>query len=167
MKTIYQSPIGVIRIDISEKGIKGLVFMDPTETPSQFVEMESRPGQMESREIEMESRIKTQLDEYFAGKRTSFDLPLDLQGTEFQLKVWNELLKIPYGKTISYKELSLRLGNLLAIRAAGAANGANPISIIVPCHRVIGSDGSLTGYAGGLWRKKWLLELESGTPELF
>lgn len=141
--------------------------MDPTETPSQFVEMESRPGQMESREIEMESRIKTQLDEYFAGKRTSFDLPLDLQGTEFQLKVWNELLKIPYGKTISYKELSLRLGNLLAIRAAGAANGANPISIIVPCHRVIGSDGSLTGYAGGLWRKKWLLELESGTAELF
>lgn len=167
MKTFYQSPIGVIRIDISEKGIKGLVFMDPTETPSQFVEMESRPGQMESREIEMESRIKTQLDEYFAGKRTSFDLPLDLQGTEFQLKVWNELLKIPYGKTISYKELSLRLGNLLAIRAAGAANGANPISIIVPCHRVIGSDGSITGYAGGLWRKKWLLELESGTAELF
>jgi len=84
-----------------------------------------------------------------------------LKGTGFQKKVWEELLKIPFGKTITYKELALKLGDLKAIRAVAAANGANPVSVIVPCHRVIGSDGSLTGYAGGLWRKRWLLEHES------
>lgn len=151
----YRSPIGTIRIETTDAGIKGLYFENET------------PSQPTSQQIDMESHITQQLDEYFSRKRTMFDLELDLQGTDFQKKVWMELLKIPYGKTISYKELSLRLGNLKAIRAAGAANGANPVSIIVPCHRVIGSDGSLTGYAGGLWRKKWLLELESGSKELF
>jgi methylated-DNA-[protein]-cysteine S-methyltransferase len=102
-----------------------------------------------------------QMDEYFKGKRKIFDLELDLKGTAFQLRVWNELLKIPFGRTISYKELSLRLGDVKAIRAVAAANGANPVSIIVPCHRIIGSDGSLTGYRGGLWRKRWLLDFES------
>ncbi len=115
----------------------------------------------------MESRIIRQLDEYFSRKRKVFDLELDLQGTDFQKQVWMELLKIPYGRTITYKELSIRLGNPGVIRAAGAANGANPVSIIVPCHRVIGSDGSLTGYAGGLWRKKWLLDFESDEKFLF
>lgn len=122
---------------------------------------------MESLNRQMESQFIKQLDEYFNRKRTVFDLPLDLQGTEFQLRVWNELLKIPFDRTITYKELALKLGNLKAIRAVGTANGANPVSIIVPCHRVIGSDGSLTGYAGGLWRKKWLLEFESSTSSLF
>ena len=148
----FHSPIGLIRIETSEKGICSLVFTDEIE--------------MESDSPEMESLFIKQLDEYFSRKRKSFDLPLDLKGTEFQKKVWNELLRIPFGKTVTYKDLSLKLGNLKAIRAVGAANGSNPVSIIVPCHRVIGSDGSLTGYAGGLWRKKWLLEHESSALRL-
>src|SRR5690606_10608058 len=102
-----------------------------------------------------------QLREYFAGTRRDFQLRLNPKGTDFQKSVWNELLQIPYGTTISYLALSRRLGDVKAIRAVAAANGQNPFWIVVPCHRVIGSDGSLTGYAGGLWRKKWLLEHES------
>ena len=102
-----------------------------------------------------------QLEEYFEGKRSIFDLVLNPQGTVFQKRVWNELGNIPYGKTISYLELSKRLGDVKAIRAVAAANGQNPLWIVVPCHRVIGSNGNLVGYAGGLHRKKWLLEHES------
>ena len=102
-----------------------------------------------------------QLTEYFNGQRNSFSFTLNPQGTEFQKKVWEALLEIPYGKTVSYQELSVQLGDVKAIRAVAAANGKNPLWIVVPCHRVIGSDGSLTGYAGGLWRKKWLLEHEN------
>ena len=94
-------------------------------------------------------------------RREYFELELNLKGTAFQIRVWEELLKMPFGKTISYKDLSIRLGDLKAIRAVAAANGANPVSIIVPCHRIIGSDGSLTGYGGGLWRKRWLLDFEN------
>ena len=103
----------------------------------------------------------TQLQEYFIGKRTEFTFKLNPKGTEFQKKVWQELLQIPYGKTCSYLELSKKLGDVKAIRAVASANCKNPLWIIVPCHRVIGTDGSLTGYAGGLWRKKWLLEHEN------
>ncbi|MEM8509958.1 MAG: methylated-DNA--[protein]-cysteine S-methyltransferase [Bacteroidota bacterium] len=102
-----------------------------------------------------------QLEEYFEGKRSAFDLVLNPQGTAFQKRVWNELGTIPYGKTLSYLELSKRLGDVKAIRAVAAANGRNPLWIVVPCHRVIGSNGDLVGYAGGLHRKKWLLEHES------
>ena len=102
-----------------------------------------------------------QLQEYFEGKRQNFTLELNPQGTDFQKRVWQALLEIPYGKTVSYLELSKTLGDVKAIRAVAAANGKNPLWIVVPCHRVIGSDGSLTGYAGGLHRKKWLLEHES------
>ncbi|WP_324067382.1 MAG: methylated-DNA--[protein]-cysteine S-methyltransferase [Flavobacterium sp.] len=102
-----------------------------------------------------------QLEEYFIGKRTEFTFKLNPKGTEFQKKVWQELLQIPYGKTCSYLELSKKLGNAKAIRAVASANGKNPLWIVVPCHRVIGTDGSLKGYAGGLWRKKWLLEHEN------
>ncbi len=109
-----------------------------------------------------------QLEEYFSFKRKHFKVKIDLRGTEFQKKVWKELMKIPYGETISYKELALRLGNLASIRAVGRANGANPIPIIIPCHRVIGSDGNLVGYGGGLEIKEKLLELEgSRSLELF
>lgn len=104
--------------------------------------------------------LRTQLDAYFKGNLRTFNVPLAPEGTEFQLRVWKELQHIPYGKTISYLELSQRLGDVKAIRAVGRANGANPIAILVPCHRVIGADGSLTGYAGGLGRKRLLLELE-------
>ncbi len=111
-------------------------------------------------------RAEQQLAEYFAGERTTFDLPLASEGSEFQKKVWAELQRIPYGETASYGDIARRLGYEPVIsRAVGAANGANPIPIIVPCHRVIGSDGSLTGYAGGLERKKTLLDLE--VPGLF
>lgn len=102
-----------------------------------------------------------QLTEYFDGKRNTFDFLLNPQGTDFQKKVWKALLEIPFGKTTSYQELSIKLGDVKAIRAVASANGKNPLWVVVPCHRVIGSDGSLTGYAGGLWRKKWLLEHET------
>lgn len=102
-----------------------------------------------------------QLQDYFDGKRTTFSFKINPTGTEFQKKVWQELLKIPYGKTYSYLELSKKLGDVKAIRAVATANGKNPLWIVIPCHRVIGADGSLTGYAGGLWRKKWLLDHEN------
>jgi len=109
-----------------------------------------------------------QLNEYFAGTRKEFDVPLDIEGTDFQKKVWNELQKIPYGKTISYKTLSEKLGDVKAIRAVGKANGQNPVAIIIPCHRVIGANGNLVGYAGGLDIKEKLLHLEGAlNPELF
>ena len=102
-----------------------------------------------------------QLNDYFTGKRKSFEFKLNPSGTDFQKKVWQALLQIPFGKTMSYHELSVKLGDVKAIRAVASANGKNPLWVVVPCHRVIGSDGSLTGYAGGLWRKKWLLEHET------
>ncbi|WP_454803031.1 methylated-DNA--[protein]-cysteine S-methyltransferase [Mucilaginibacter phyllosphaerae] len=102
-----------------------------------------------------------QLKEYFAGKRKDFDLPLKQKGSDFQQIVWQELLKIPYGTTITYNRQSQKMNNPLAIRAIAAANGKNDLWVIVPCHRVIGSNGSLTGYAGGLWRKQWLLQHEA------
>ena len=115
----------------------------------------------ETGESEVIVRAVAQLDEYFAGKRTEFDVPLLFAGTDFQKTVWNALLNIPYGKTVSYATLSQDLGKLKAIRAVAAANGANSISILVPCHRVIGSNQKLVGYAGGLPAKQWLLDLET------
>ena len=110
-------------------------------------------------------RVKKQFEEYFNGTRKTFDIPLSPEGTEFQKKVWTELLNIPYGETTTYQQMANKLGDPKVIRAAASANGKNPISIVIPCHRVIGSDGSLTGYAGGLHRKKWLLEHESPSPQ--
>lgn len=107
------------------------------------------------------TEVRVQLTEYFAGERTQFEIPLKLQGTPFQQQVWNELRRIPYGTTLRYGELAQRIGQPNASRAVGNANGRNPISIIVPCHRVIGSDGRLTGYAGGITKKQWLLDWES------
>ena len=107
--------------------------------------------------------VREQLDAYFAGELDAFDVPMALHGTEFQLRVWDQLTKIPFGETISYSELARRLGDPKLVRAVGTANGRNPISIIVPCHRVIGADGSLVGYGGGLERKQWLLEHEAVT----
>jgi len=110
-------------------------------------------------------QVKKQFDEYFNGTRQTFDIPLSPEGTVFQKKVWSELLNISYGKTATYQQMAHTLGDPKVIRAAAAANGKNPISIVIPCHRVIGSDGSLTGYAGGLHRKKWLLEFENPSPQ--
>jgi methylated-DNA-[protein]-cysteine S-methyltransferase len=110
--------------------------------------------------------VRAQLAEYFAGRRTRFDLPLVLEGTPFQRRVWQELLEVPYGETTSYGELARRIGRPEASRAVGLANGRNPIAVIVPCHRVIGSSGALTGYGGGIERKRLLLDLERGVGAL-
>ncbi|MDR0977110.1 MAG: methylated-DNA--[protein]-cysteine S-methyltransferase [Prevotellaceae bacterium] len=114
-------------------------------------------------ETELPARAAAQLDEYFDGRRTTFDLPLLFAGTAFQQRVWTALLQVPYGTTVSYGELAARLGRPTAVRAVAGAVGANPLSIFVPCHRIVGSDGSLTGYAGGLAAKQFLLEHEQGT----
>jgi len=152
----------------SEKGISGLIFADEQPDARQTVrEVFDEEAEVDDPELSaLAAQWSSQLDEYFRRERSIFELPLDLHGTDFQLRVWNELLNIPFGRTVTYKELTLRLGDIKAIRAVAAANGANPVSIIVPCHRVIGSDGSLTGYAGGLWRKQWLLEFERGEQRL-
>jgi len=142
----YKSPIGTIEITSSDVGIKSLYFLEEVSETTQS-------------SLFSDHSI-SQIEAYFNGDLSKFNLSLDLEGTEFQIKVWNELLSIPFGQTISYMDLAKRLGNPKSIRAVARANAKNPVSIIVPCHRVIGSDGSLTGYAGGLWRKKWLLEHE-------
>ncbi len=144
-----QTPLGITTIKGDETGIMSISVSNAnTAEPSKEI-----PACL--------AVAATQLGEYFAGTRTTFQLPLSFRGTDFQRRVWLELLNIPFGKTCSYLELSRKLGDMKAIRAVAAANGQNPFWIVVPCHRVIGSDGSLTGYAGGLWRKQWLLEHES------
>ena len=145
-RAFLKTPIGYIEITGSEAGIQSIYFLDFR------VKISHVPSCLKDTVV--------QLNEYFKGSRSSFSPKLDLQGTSFQVKVWRELLKIPYGKTISYLELARRIGNTKALRAVGGANSANPVSIIVPCHRVVGHDGKLVGYGGGLRRKKWLLEHE-------
>ncbi|MGB5553291.1 MAG: methylated-DNA--[protein]-cysteine S-methyltransferase [Flavobacteriaceae bacterium] len=149
METAFiQTPLGVTKLEGSAIGLTSITVLDDDLPLTNLI-----PEVLED--------AVYQLQEYFDGKRKCFDLELDPQGTDFQQRVWKALLEIPYGKTVSYLDLSKTLGDVKAIRAVAAANGKNPLWIIVPCHRVIGSDGSLTGYAGGLHRKKWLLEHES------
>jgi methylated-DNA-[protein]-cysteine S-methyltransferase len=150
---VYESPIGSIEIKAEGKGIVEVNFLEK----SGLVRPTS--GSV-SGEPEMLRACLSQLDQYFRGKRTSFSLPLKLEGTAFEKKVWAALLQIPFGKTTTYGAIAADLGNKRAGRAVGGANHRNPVSIIVPCHRVIGSDGRLTGYGGGLWRKEWLLDHE-------
>lgn len=152
--TYYQSPIGAIRVSGTETYISEILFEDE-------IQQSSITDSDKTRLPELLIEATEQLIQYFHGQRRIFDLPLHQQGTDFQQKVWHELLNIPYGKTISYLELSRRLGDHKVIRAAASANGKNNICVIVPCHRVIGSKMDLVGYGGGLWRKKWLLELEN------
>ncbi|MFM1875401.1 MAG: hypothetical protein RL266_1138 [Bacteroidota bacterium] len=151
--THFLSPIGTLEIMGDEEGISQILFLD------------EKPSIRNSNPV-LDECVK-QLSEYFYNKRTEFDLQVNPGGTDFQKSVWEELQRIPFGKTISYMDLAKRLGDPKVIRAAGTANGKNPIAIIIPCHRVVGSDGSLTGYAGGLKRKQWLLEHESAQTYLF
>lgn len=144
----YSSPIGQLKLQCSDKYIKAVSFSD--------IE-----GPVENDEQKLLQTCTKQLDEYFSGKRKHFTLPLNQDGTDFQVKIWDLLSRILYGKTISYNDLSKQYGDLKAIRAVASATGKNNLCIIVPCHRVIGSDQSLVGYAGGLWRKKWLLDHEA------
>ena len=151
-----------IAVLASSKGIKK-IFLNPAKETTEL----SSATKLRSDDPYLFG-IFNQLKEYFAGTRKEFDVPLDIEGTDFQKRVWNELQKIPYGKTISYKTLSEKLGDVKAIRAVGKANGQNPIAIIIPCHRVIGANGNLVGYAGGLAIKEKLLHLEGAlNPELF
>lgn len=148
--TYTDTPIGRLQIRANDEGLTVVKFIEPDST----VLPENKP-----RHPTLQAAVK-QLQEYFAGGRKMFDLPLAPAGTEFQHKVWQALVGIPWGATISYLKIAEQLGSKLTIRAVGGANSKNPIAIIIPCHRVIGADGKLTGYAGGLWRKQWLLEHE-------
>jgi methylated-DNA-[protein]-cysteine S-methyltransferase len=151
----FQSPVGTLLLMATERGLSGL-HMEKDSTAFQNA---SRDGVRDDARF---SGINENLNEYFSGRRKEFDVPIDLRGTPFQISVWNALRTIPFGATISYAELARRIGNPKAVRAVGQANNRNPISIIVPCHRVIGADGSLTGYGGGIERKRFLIELEAG-----
>jgi methylated-DNA-[protein]-cysteine S-methyltransferase len=149
----YSSEIGLIEIKGTEEAILSVNFVDDKSTGSPDVP----PCVKECVE---------QIDEYFNGKRKKFTIEIQLQGTDFQKKVWKQLMKIPYGETVSYKDIAVSIGNKKAVRAVGGANNKNKIAIIVPCHRVIGSDGDLVGFGGGLWRKEWLLRHEKVATEI-
>ncbi|WP_413999796.1 methylated-DNA--[protein]-cysteine S-methyltransferase [Flavobacterium sp. W1B] len=152
METAYiKTPLGIAKIIGDENGISVISVSDEGDISVSIP-------------VFLQEAV-SQLNDYFEGKRNDFDFKLNPKGTEFQQKVWKGLLEIPFGKTCSYMDLSKKLGDVKAIRAVASANGKNPLWIVVPCHRVIGTDGSLTGYAGGLWRKKWLLEHENPTTQ--
>jgi methylated-DNA-[protein]-cysteine S-methyltransferase len=166
--SILSSPVGPLRLAATNEGLVGIYFSPFTHGPSEremsaWREDDGGAGAA-SRSL---TATRAQLTEYFAGTRTAFDLPLAPRGTPFQLEVWMALRAIPYGEVISYGELARRVGDPKASRAVGAANGRNPLSIVVPCHRVIGSGGALTGFGGGIENKRWLLTHEGAlTPSL-
>jgi methylated-DNA-[protein]-cysteine S-methyltransferase len=152
METCYiKSPLGITKIEGDENGISVISVLSEGELTTKI------PKNLQE--------AVSQIQDYFDKKRNDFTFKLNPKGTDFQQKVWQELTNIPFGKTISYLDLAKKLGDQKVIRAAASANGKNPLWIVVPCHRVIGTDGSLTGYAGGLWRKKWLLEHENPTNQ--
>jgi methylated-DNA-[protein]-cysteine S-methyltransferase len=160
---IYHSPIGKIKITADEHCVTELVFVEASDLSDVDEPAEALP--------EIINSCVDELMEYFAGKRKHFTVPINQEGTEFQQKVWKELYELPYGKTMSYADLAKKLGDPKCIRAAASANGKNKIAIIVPCHRIIGTDQSLVGYAWGKARKRWLLQhefrLEHGVQTLF
>lgn len=146
-KKYYDSPVGILELRSTDKGLSGLYFVEEKKDTEKLNTI-------------LENTIQ-QLDEYFNEGRTAFDLPIDVEGTDFQKRVWAELLKIPFGITKTYLDIAKSLGDRNTLRAVGLANGKNKISIIIPCHRVIGANGELTGFGGGIWRKKRLLDHES------
>jgi methylated-DNA-[protein]-cysteine S-methyltransferase len=152
-ETTYLSPIGAIEMHAEDGALVALTFTGDDRAAT-------------AADDPVLAAARAQLDEYFAGERLDFNVKLDLRGSDFQRKVWDALLTIPYGETRSYGEIAKQIGRPDRARAVGAANGQNPLSIIVPCHRVIGADGSLTGYGGGLHRKRLLLDLEAGVQSL-
>ena len=154
--TYCKTPIGIAKITGDENGIQSVSVLDDDAFDEELLNQEIPKCLQE---------CVVQLKEYFNKERASFNLIVNPKGTAFQKKVWKELLNIPYGKTATYLQQSKKLGNIKAIRAVASANGKNPLWIIIPCHRVIGSDGSLTGYAGGIWRKKWLLQHENALKQ--
>ena len=156
LNSIYLTQIGILEIKATSEHITAVLFTKTLKTQDRIVES----SQFAKSDHPLIHTYEKQLEEYFNGQRMKFDLPIKQEGSPFQQKVWAALTGIPYGSTLSYFELSSRIGNIKAIRAVGTSNGKNSLSIIVPCHRVIGKNGELTGYAGDLWRKKWLLDHE-------
>jgi methylated-DNA-[protein]-cysteine S-methyltransferase len=152
--TTVDSPVGELLLVGDERALRGLYMQEGRTSAAVRPDWERADAPFRD--------VRKQLDEYFDGGRASFELPLELEGTPFQRRVWRALLEIPYGERISYGTLARRIGRPASSRAVGAANGRNPISVIVPCHRVIGADGGLTGYGGGIGRKRFLLDLEAG-----
>lgn len=150
--TYYSSPVGCLEISGTDTHLVSVIYPDGKFGHGHGEASPVLPGVVLA--------CMHQLDEYFAGERKDFDLPIQQDGTAFQQRVWEQLGQIPFGRTVSYLELARRLGDAKCLRAVGTTNGRNKINIIVPCHRVIGSDGSLTGYGGGLWRKQWLIDHE-------
>jgi methylated-DNA-[protein]-cysteine S-methyltransferase len=162
MITYFSCPLGIVRMTGDASGVSAISILDSAtvnETSSQITTA------LDPTWPEPLKQAYDQLHEYFAGNRQSFDFLMNPVGTAFQQRVWQSLLTVPFGQTLSYLSLSRQLGDEKAIRAVAAANGRNPLWLVVPCHRIIGSDGSLTGYAGGLWRKQWLLEHEGAFPK--
>ncbi|APB70203.1 cysteine methyltransferase [Paenibacillus polymyxa] len=147
----YVSPIGEIEIQGTNEAVYSIMFSNRNELLTRAIEEVP---------IQVLAECAIQLDEYFKGERFEFTFPYAFEGTDFQQKVWNALVSVGYGKTTAYKDIALAIGNEKAIRAVGSANGKNKLSIVIPCHRIIGSNQKLTGYAGGLWRKEWLLQHE-------
>ncbi|HZO17984.1 MAG TPA: methylated-DNA--[protein]-cysteine S-methyltransferase [Gemmatimonadaceae bacterium] len=154
LSTRISSPIGMLALTSNGHALTQLLLADG-DTPE--------PADVPADADPIFGEARAQLEAYFDARLTRFDLPLDPHGTEFQRRVWDALREIPYAETISYAELARRVGNPKAMRAVGAANGRNPLMIVVPCHRVIGADGSLTGFGAGIERKRWLLDHEAGT----
>lgn len=163
-----QCPLGTLLAAVDDSGVRALEFAKADGPIRQLQAMQRRlEGPLERGEHPLIDRLRGQLAGYFEGERRVFDLPLRFSGTPFQERVWSALLTIPYGEVRSYLDIARALGDPKAVRAVGAANGSNPISIVVPCHRVIGSDGSIVGYGGGIERKQWLLAHERGERPLF
>jgi O-6-methylguanine DNA methyltransferase len=163
----YESPVGPLLVSATESAVCGLSFCSAEDLPRRLRTLRERHH--ESLRAEGDSpldALRAQLHEYFRGQRREFNVPLKCAGSEFQQRVWAALCEIPYGVTWSYLQLALRIGDALATRAVGHANGANPIAIVIPCHRVINADGGEGGYGGGLWRKRILLDLEHGQGSL-
>jgi len=159
MQLVYMymdSPVGALKLVAHDHALVAVMWDNEDHKRVRLAEL------IKNIQHPMLLKVKQQLEQYFAGQRQQFNLPLDFQGTDFQQQVWQALLTIPYGETRSYKDIALQIGNEKAVRAVGAANGRNPISIIAPCHRVIGSGGALVGFAGGLDKKQILLSLEQG-----
>ena len=153
---VHESPVGPLLLAVSDAGVHAIEFHAPRHPVSD--------ARWEAADHPLLDALAVQLDEYFAGERRHFDLPLAPEGTDFQRTVWHALANIPYGETASYAQLAHTIGHASAVRAVGAANGRNPIPIVLPCHRVIGADGALTGFGGGLPTKRFLLELEGALP---
>lgn len=159
---IIETPLGPLFVGGSDEGVHRIDFVtEGREEDDLVARLERESGDEPVRDAEAAATATRQLREYFAGERRSFELPLAARGTDFQRRVWKELLEIQHGRTISYGEIASAIGRPTASRAVGAANARNPISIVVPCHRVVGASGALTGYAGGMDRKRWLLNHEA------